>query len=180
MQKITRSGSFDAAHRIMNERVKCSNIHGHTFNFELTFSFKEADAIGYALDFKEIKRVACAFIDQYLDHAVILNPLDEDFIALATKISSRHWIMSLSGGEYCNPTAEHISKEIFLCVAQLMDSENLRLEEVKLYETAKCSVTTSAEDITEAERNNFMKIRRGLLDEWKASVGEFEYDDRRI
>lgn len=180
MQKLTRCGSFDAAHRIMNERVKCSNIHGHTFNYELTFSFKEAEDIGYALDFKEIKRVACSFIDTFMDHAAILNPSDTEFIAFSKKIGSRLWVMSLKGSEYCNPSAEHISKEIFMSIAALMNSDNLQLCEVRLWETAKCSVTTAEEDITEAEKANFMAAHSAQLQAWKDEVGSFEYDDRRI
>ena len=58
-QYITRKGEFDAAHRILHERIKCFNLHGHRFGYELKFSFEEEGGLGYAIDFKEIKRVAC-------------------------------------------------------------------------------------------------------------------------
>jgi hypothetical protein len=57
-QYITRKGNFDSGHRVMNERMKCFNIHGHTYLYELEFEFNEMEEIGYAIDFKEIKRVA--------------------------------------------------------------------------------------------------------------------------
>lgn len=31
MATITRAFEFDAAHRVMNEKVKCFNLHGHRF-----------------------------------------------------------------------------------------------------------------------------------------------------
>lgn len=40
-QYITRKGNFDSGHRVMNERMKCFNIHGHTYLYELEFEFNE-------------------------------------------------------------------------------------------------------------------------------------------
>ncbi len=57
IQYISRKGNFDSGHRVMNEFMKCYNIHGHTYLYELTFSFENMEEIGYAIDFKEIKRV---------------------------------------------------------------------------------------------------------------------------
>ena len=31
MATVTRIFEFDAAHRVMNEKVKCFNLHGHRF-----------------------------------------------------------------------------------------------------------------------------------------------------
>ena len=31
MQLITRKGTFDSGHRVMNEQYKCYNLHGHTY-----------------------------------------------------------------------------------------------------------------------------------------------------
>ena len=56
VQYITRKGNFDSGHRVMNEFMKCYNIHGHTYLYELTFSFENMEEIGYAIDFKEIKK----------------------------------------------------------------------------------------------------------------------------
>ena len=40
-QYITRKGTFDSGHRVMNERMKCFNMHGHTYLYELEFEFNE-------------------------------------------------------------------------------------------------------------------------------------------
>ena len=111
-QTITRKGSFDSGHRVMNERMKCFNIHGHTYIYELTFEFNEMEEIGYAIDFKEIKRVGCQWIDDLLDHGFIVNPKDEAVINACKLTTSKIWYMSLNGkDEYCNPSAENIAKE---------------------------------------------------------------------
>ena len=132
-QYITRKGEFDACHRVMHERIKCYNLHGHRFGYELVFSFVEEHKLGYAIDFKEIKRVACAFIDDKLDHGAILNPKDRVVIECCEKLDSKLWLMSIFGeGEDCNPSAEHISKEMFLALSILMNDDNLKLERVRL------------------------------------------------
>ena len=56
IQTITRKGSFDVCHRVMNEKMKCFHVHGHTYLYELGFSFSQIETIGYNIDFKEIKR----------------------------------------------------------------------------------------------------------------------------
>lgn len=180
-QFITRKGEFDAAHRVMNERVKCFNLHGHRFGYELTFSFEEEDSLGYAIDFKEIKRVACQFIDDYFDHGMISNPKDELCIKLCKDLGTKLWVMSLKGPDvYCNPSAEHISKEIFLAIRFLLNNNNLILENVRLYETPNCWVDANLNCITKDEENNFYNVRRAMLDEYKKDKGVFIYDDRKI
>jgi 6-pyruvoyl-tetrahydropterin synthase/tetratricopeptide (TPR) repeat protein len=145
IQYITRKGSFDSAHRLMNERVKCFSIHGHTYLYELTFVFQRAQPIGYAIDFKEIRRVGATWIDDTLDHGAILNPKDADFKAAAIATGSKLRLMSLNGpGEYCNPTVENVAKEIFLAMEVLFaDWVDLRIHRVRLYETPVLSAASS-------------------------------------
>ena len=178
-QYITRKGEFDAMHRIMFERIKCYNLHGHRFGYELTFIFTEEFKLGYAIDFKEIKRVACAFIDDKLDHGAILNPKDEIVIDCCEKLNSKMWIMSLFGEDVdCNPSAEHISKEMFLAISILMNDSNLKLENIRLFETPNCWVDANEECITELEKENFKKFRYDEIMKYREEKGIFEYDER--
>ena len=179
-QKITRKGTFDAAHRVMHERVKCFNLHGHTFLYELTFAFKESEDIGYALDFKEIKRVACAYIDEVFDHCTIINPRDTVVKDCVKKLGTKLYEMTIDGpGADCNPSAESIAKEIFIQIACLMNTRNLWLENLRLYETPNCWVDTNKSDITPQEDANVLGERMEILREFKNRVGTFEYDERR-
>jgi 6-pyruvoyltetrahydropterin/6-carboxytetrahydropterin synthase len=142
VQYITRKGSFDSGHRVMNEKMKCFNLHGHTYLYELTFEFNQMKNIGYPIDFKEIKRVGCQWIDDTLDHGMILNPHDEYVIALTLDLNSKIWLMSLNGkSAYCNPTVENIAKEVFCAIAILFQSyvhSGLTLHKVTIYETPNC------------------------------------------
>lgn len=182
VQTITRKGSFDSMHRVMNERMKCFNVHGHTYLYELTFRFWEMQEIGYAIDFKEIKRVACQFIDDYFDHAAILNPKDEQLIQVCSNLNSKVWLMSLNGQDnYCNPTVENIGKEVFLCIKLLMKSyPGLELDMVRIYETPNCFCDTFDTSIQQSERDSFIIYNGNLLADYSLKMGVVEYDDTKI
>lgn len=181
MQYITRICTFDSGHRVMNERMKCFNIHGHTYKAELTFKFRDQKEIGYAIDFKEIKRVCCAWIDDVLDHGIILNPKDAYLIGTAIDMGSKYWLMSLNGSDYCNPTAENISKEIWLAMYVLMaiHSADIEIHSVRLWETPNCFVDCFKESISADEKKNWEDARFDEMLAYAAGKGTVEYDDRK-
>ncbi|WP_437616021.1 6-carboxytetrahydropterin synthase [Sorangium sp. So ce834] len=180
VQYITRKGSFDSAHRVMDESFKCFNIHGHTYLYELTFAFDQVQHIGYAIDFKEIKRVGATWIDELLDHASILNPRDADFITAVHATRSKFWLMSLNGGAYCNPTVENIAKEIFLAMELLFQAwDHLKIHHVRLYETPNCYTDCGADAIHTDERGMFLAQRRDELTLFAKSMGKIDYDSRK-
>jgi 6-pyruvoyltetrahydropterin/6-carboxytetrahydropterin synthase len=181
MQIIERKGSFDSAHRVMNEARKCFHVHGHTYLYELGFSFEESESIGYALDFKEIKRVNMQWIDDILDHGAILNPKDIEFIDLVkNKLKTKLWLMSLNGeGEYCNPSVENIAKEVFLAMEVLLENYPLlKVYSIKINETPNCATICYNSSIKEEERNNWTKFRRNEILSYAKEKGIIEYDDR--
>ena len=170
MNTLVRKGTFDAMHRVMNERMKCFNIHGHTYLYELHFEYKDMADIGYAIDFKEIKRVGQQWIDEFLDHGAILNPKDQVLIDAANHddIQSKKWLMSLNGEEYCNPSAENIAKELFLAISYLHNDDNLTLKKIVLYETPNCFV--ECVEVSASEEANFAEYTYEFLAHWKAKM----------
>ena len=186
MQLISRKGNFDSGHRVMNEAMKCFNIHGHTYLFDLTFAHESQEAIGYAIDFKEIKRVFCQWIDDILDHGMILNAHDTKLIQTTKDYKSKLWLMSLNGGgEYCNPSVENISKEVFLAIDTLTQmlypdaATGLKLWSVKIYETPNCASECFRHSITPEERSNFTIYNFEDLQAYAKEKGVYEYDDRK-
>jgi 6-pyruvoyltetrahydropterin/6-carboxytetrahydropterin synthase len=166
----------------MNERMKCFSMHGHTYHCDLTFEFSEMESIGYAIDFKEIKRVGCQWIDDILDHGFLLNPEDVDVIKACNATDSKMWFMSLNGNnQYCNPSVENIAKEIFLAMEVLFEKySNLKIYKVLLYETPNCYTECINESISEIERDNWMETNRTHLEFYRDDKGVFEYDDRKL
>lgn len=181
VQTISRKGSFDSGHRVMNEKMKCFNMHGHTYLYELTFAFSSMEEIGYAIDFKEIKRVACQWIDDILDHGMILNPEDSDVIKATEATGSKMWLMSLNGkGKYCNPSVENIAKEIFLAMECLfMSYPALMIKEINIFETPNCSTKCWSNSITDMERNNWLAANAKSVIAYAEEKGIVEYDDRK-
>jgi 6-pyruvoyltetrahydropterin/6-carboxytetrahydropterin synthase len=180
MQYITRKGSFDSMHRVMNEAMKCFNVHGHTYLYELTFQFQSTEEIGYAIDFKEIKRVACQWIDDNLDHGSILNPDDTDLIEAVQKLGSKCWVMGLNGEAYCNPTVENIAKEIFLAMLYLFEKrKGISIYQVRLWETPNCYTDCFRDSISDEERMNFSEVTGLQLKAYAKEKGIVEYDDRK-
>lgn len=174
MATVTRIFEFDAAHRVMNERVKCFNLHGHRFKVEATFEYSSKGSLGYAIDFKEIKRIVGAWIDEKLDHACILNPNDEQLIMLCRNQDWRLYIMGMGTFGDINPSAENLASELFYTIRQLFSEGNcgVRLVKVRLYETPNCWVET--ENIDYVGTSSFINDVR----EWRKEKGVFNYDAR--
>ena len=187
IQYISRKGNFDSGHRVMNEFMKCFNIHGHTYLYELTFSFENMEEIGYALDFKEIKRVFCQWIDDILDHGMILNPKDDLLIRTTQEYGTKLWLMSLNGKrEYCNPSVENIAKEVFLAMDILSNTlyakapTGLKIHKVQIYETPNCSTECFRDSISELEQARFVSAKGIEIEQYAKDKGVLEYDDRKI
>lgn len=173
MATVTRIFEFDAAHRVMNERVKCFNLHGHRFKVEVTFEYNKKAAIGYAIDFKEIKRIVGAYIDEHFDHACILNPLDKELIDLCKKNGWRVHIVGMGRNEDINPSAENLASELFYTVKQLfINDRDVWPTNIRLYETPNCWVDADGWDIV--PMGDFLNN----LDEWRKSKGDMNYDIR--
>lgn len=186
MQLISRKTNLDAGHRVKNQTMACRFLHGHTYLTELTFSFENTEGLGYAVDFKEIKRVFIQFLLDKIDHGMILNPHDVEIIDLIKKEGGKIWLMSLNGeGEYCNPTVENIAKEIFMSMAIIShilygdSSTGLKIHQVKIYETPNCWTDCYKESISEIEGTNFSKVRFEEIKEYALEKGILEYDDRK-
>lgn len=175
MGTVTRVFEFDAAHRVMNEKMKCFNLHGHRFKVEVEIEYFTKNKLGYNIDFKEIKRTAGAWIDEKLDHACILNPMDRELIAFCQKNDWRLYVMGLGNDQWdVNPTAENIASELFYMLTQMFIrfNQGLYLKSIRLYETPNCWVEVTKSDYvaTNSYINDFC--------EWRKSKGEVNYDSR--
>ncbi|MBI1859487.1 MAG: 6-carboxytetrahydropterin synthase [Deltaproteobacteria bacterium] len=177
---VTRDGKFDAAHRVLHERFKCFNLHGHEYHYELTFSWSSSLDLGYAIDFKEIKRVVCEWIDETMDHGFIANPQDLQFISICNQLGLKVYRMNGAGTDsFCNPTAENIAKELFYAADVLLSNTGLNTHSVKLWETMNCHVECTGLSAAEQTLFETSDLTTQLLD-WKSAQGTVEYDARRV
>lgn len=106
MYRVTKSIDFCYGHRLLDYDGKCRYLHGHNGRAEIELEGEELDERGMLTDFGEIKSVMKAWIDENLDHRMILRK-DDPAVAFLRE-----------SGEPChlvdvNPTAETIARLIF-------------------------------------------------------------------
>ncbi len=124
MYKVSKAIEFCYGHRLLNYDGKCRYLHGHNARAEIELSSKELDERGMVFDFTDIKKAVKSWIDDNLDHVMILNEKDEIIPVLE---ESGERFLAVSG----NPTAEFISKLIYDHVKSL----GFPVISVKVWET---------------------------------------------
>ena len=139
MSKITctRIIEFDAAHRVMGHENKCKYLHGHRYVLEVRAIADELDSLGRVVDFGELKTIIKTWIDNNLDHNVILSPLDKT-LGQDIEKTTKQKIYYLNN----NPTAENIALHLLDDILPtLLAGKPFTVNKLKLYETPNCYVT---------------------------------------
>ena len=72
MYRVTREIAFCYGHRLLNYDGKCRHLHGHNGRAVITVESPKLDRRGMVVDFVEIKRHVQRWIDENLDHNMLL------------------------------------------------------------------------------------------------------------
>jgi 6-pyruvoyltetrahydropterin/6-carboxytetrahydropterin synthase len=124
MFKVTKHIDFCYGHRLLNYEGQCRHLHGHNGRVEISLEAEQLDARGMVVDFSDIKRIIKTWIDETLDHRMLLCK-DDPVLPVLQQRGERVFVMNE------NPTAENIAKLIF----QHARSQGLPVSEVRLWET---------------------------------------------
>lgn len=135
MFTITREINFCYGHRLLGYPGKCCHLHGHNGRVELMFEAQGLDPRGMVFDFSEIKRAISGWIDENLDHRMILERGDPAVVVLE-KLGEPLYLMDAS------PTAENIARVI----AEAATRQGFSVVEVRLWETPHCSAAYRPND----------------------------------
>lgn len=136
MVECTRRIEFDAAHRVIGHENKCKYLHGHRYVLEVTASTNELDSIGRVVDFGVLKSVVKEWVDEKLDHNVILHQDDKSLGDLIEKETGQNVYYLKS-----NPTAENIALHIKSDIIPLLFTKNsFDIVKLRLYETPNAYV----------------------------------------
>lgn len=78
MLSLTKIFQFEMAHAIYCYTGACKNIHGHSYQLEVTVtSSQKIDtyilAPGFIIDFKELKQLVNSSIIELFDHSLVLS-----------------------------------------------------------------------------------------------------------
>jgi 6-pyruvoyltetrahydropterin/6-carboxytetrahydropterin synthase len=130
MYAVTKVIHFCYGHRLLNYQGKCRYLHGHNGKVDIELSSERLDRRGMVRDFEEIKQTIQRWIDQELDHKMLLNR--EDRVgSLLRQLGEPVLLMAT------NPTAEAIAHLIFDYTA----SKGFPVTAVRVWETDRSVAT---------------------------------------
>lgn len=130
MFRVSQEIDFCYGHRLLNYDGKCRHLHGHNGRLVIVLEAEELDERGMLVDFGDIKRSVRTWVDNELDHRMILNRNDP-IIPYLKSINEPMYLIDW------NPTAENIARLVFEYAA----AQGLPVREVLLWETPKSYAT---------------------------------------
>src|SRR5205823_4428729 len=102
MYRVTREIQFCYGHRLLNYDGKCKHLHGHNGRAVITLATDKLDALGMIVDFSVLKRIVGGWIDEQLDHRMLLHR-DDPALGFLRSQGEPVFVMEV------NPTAENIA-----------------------------------------------------------------------
>ena len=130
MFRVTKEIHFCYGHRLLNYAGKCRHLHGHNGKAVITVETAALDALGMVIDFSVMKRVIGAWIDEHIDHTMLLHR-DDPVIPALRQLGERFRVLDV------NPTAENIARLIYDHAVE----EGFPVTEVTLWETENSFAT---------------------------------------
>jgi 6-pyruvoyltetrahydropterin/6-carboxytetrahydropterin synthase len=130
MYRVSREIDFCYGHRLLNYDGKCRYLHGHNGRAIISIEAERLDERGMVLDFSEIKQIVSTWIDEQLDHRMILHEADP-VVPVLREMGEPLFLM------HENPTAENIARLIYDFTA----SRGFPIVECQLWETPRCYAT---------------------------------------
>lgn len=130
MYTLQTNACFDSAHFLKGYQGKCSNIHGHRWEVEVTVASEEIEEEGglrgMVVDFKTLKEDLKQLADE-LDHSLVI---EKDSLRENTKnalLEEGFCIVELP----FRPTAENLAEYFY----NEMEEKEYQVVLVKVYET---------------------------------------------
>lgn len=132
MFQVTQQIEFCYGHRLLNYSGKCRHLHGHNGRAVIVLNGEKLDDRGMLVDFSDIKKSVRTWIDNELDHRMILNESDP-MVKILQELGEPLYLLP------DNPTAENIAKLIY----DFTKSQGFAVAEVRLWETPNSYATYS-------------------------------------
>ncbi|PIQ85030.1 MAG: 6-pyruvoyl tetrahydrobiopterin synthase [Candidatus Omnitrophica bacterium CG11_big_fil_rev_8_21_14_0_20_45_26] len=133
MYSVTKEIHFCYGHRLMNYEGKCRHLHGHNGRVQVKLTSSKLDHRAMVFDFADISREIKTWIDETLDHTMLLR--EDDPILPHLKEKNERFLTMKT-----NPTAEAIARMIYDHVASL----GFPIASVTLWETETSFATYQA------------------------------------
>ncbi len=124
MYRVSESVDFCYGHRLLRYQGKCSHLHGHNGRAEIELVSDSLNEQSMVADFSDIARIVKGWIDQNLDHRMILHR-EDPLAGVLRRHDEPLFLMDT------DPTAEAIARLIY----EYAVSQGLRVHRVRLWET---------------------------------------------
>ncbi len=123
MFELMITSGFSAAHQLKEYGGKCEALHGHNWKIEVYVKSSVLDKIGMVMDFSDIKKATNLILAE-LDHKNLneIQPFRDK-----------------------NPTAENISFWVYNQLCSKINSDNIKLSTVRVWETETSCASYSEE-----------------------------------
>ncbi len=131
--QVTVQIHFCYGHRLLDYDGACAHPHGHNGLVEIELESDALDSRGMVVDFGDVKADVKRWIDERLDHQMLLRK-DDPLVAWLEEHGEPRYLMD------DNPTAENIAREIF----RHADEKGLPVSAVRLWETPTSFATYRA------------------------------------
>lgn len=119
MFELTTIVDFEAAHCLRDYPGKCSRLHGHNWQVEVSVCGNKLNELGLLIDFRDLKTEVQKVLTQ-LDH---------------------YYLNELPAFQSLNPSAENIAKYLYEELASSSALTGLQLKKIKVWESPRAAVT---------------------------------------
>jgi 6-pyruvoyltetrahydropterin/6-carboxytetrahydropterin synthase len=127
MFRVTREIHFCYGHRLLEYQGKCRYLHGHNGVAVITLEAPALDDQGMVMDFGQLKEAVGGWIDDHLDHKMVLHR-DDPLLPLLRAQGEPVYALDV------NPTAENLARLLF----DVTTRHGFPVTEVQLWETPGC------------------------------------------
>jgi 6-pyruvoyltetrahydropterin/6-carboxytetrahydropterin synthase len=136
MYTVIKRIDFCYGHRLLDYEGICKHPHGHNAVAEIEIRTSALDKRSMVYDFGDVKRIVKGWIDQEIDHKMILRE-DDPLVEPLRQLGEPVFLVE------SNPTVERIARLIF----ENVQNVGLPVVRVKVWETPTSSATYEPEPV---------------------------------
>jgi 6-pyruvoyltetrahydropterin/6-carboxytetrahydropterin synthase len=150
--QVTTEIDFSYGHRLLDYNGKCAHPHGHNGRVQIELASESLNAAGMAVDFTVVKHVVQRWVNDHIDHKMVLRK-DDPLLRPLHELGEPVYVMEQ------NPTAENLARLLY----EVASNEGLPVTSVRFWESptsyATFAPTTASNNGRSAGARN--EARRG-------------------
>ena len=131
-----RYHDFSYGHRVYQHESKCAHLHGHNGRITFTIEAPSLDDVGRVMDFGDIKKYLCTWLEDNWDHKFLVWH-EDPWLRVLSELDPVGVVSTPF-----NPTAENMGLYLLNTIGpDVLKHSSGTLIKVQVEETRKCSAT---------------------------------------